>query len=84
MPPRIPKSKYERETASERNPPTGFDVTCSIGRVEFNSDSDLSPTQAAFLLIEGHGANGTFRFPNEDGSIAVITVDTETEQNVVN
>ena len=55
--------------------PSGFDVVCSIGRVEFDSSSGKTPYETAFDLIGSHGANGVFSFPAEDGGEILVTVE---------
>lgn len=52
----------------------GFDVVCTIGRVEFSQVGTTHPRVAAFELIAGHGADGHFTFPDEDGSILHVDV----------
>ena len=52
----------------------GFDVVCTIGRVVFG-DGEQSPRTVAFGLIAEHGAEGTFTFPNEDGTVCRVTVE---------
>lgn len=59
----------------KHRPIEGFDVTAVIGRVEFDALSDLSPHEAAFMLIAKHDARGTFNFPMEDGRTMSVTVD---------
>lgn len=53
----------------------GFDVTATIGRVEFDSLGEYTPNEAAFLLIARHDARGVFSFPMEDGRTMSVTVD---------
>jgi hypothetical protein len=63
--------------AARKNIPqevTGFDVTCTIGRVEF-AETGINPGVAAFMLIAEHDVPGTYRFPNPDGSYTVVTVE---------
>lgn len=52
-----------------------FDITCVIGSV-YAGGGDLTPREAAFLMIARHGADGLFVFPNEDGSLNHIDVAT--------
>lgn len=54
--------------------PDGFDVVCTIGRIEFG-DSHHTPYEAALLLIGQHGATGEFTFPAENGDTVVVTVE---------
>lgn len=55
--------------------PTGFDVTCIVGHVDF-SDNGTEPAEVtAFRLIAMHGAEGTFQFPHEDGRTISVTVE---------
>jgi hypothetical protein len=68
------KIAHERKTGEPWNDSNGFDVVCTIGRVEFGT-GDMSPYVAAFVLIAEHDANGTFQFPNEDGTITSVTVE---------
>lgn len=44
-------------------PVTGFDVTQVIGRVEFNTNGDTTPYEAAFQAIAQFGMPGDFQFP---------------------
>jgi len=60
--------------------PTGFEVTCVIGRVEFDEVGEHSPTEAAFLLIAQHGADGTYSFPSAEAGTCHVTVETEPMQ----
>jgi len=55
---------------------TGFDVTCTIGRVTFG-EGDVSPMVAAFQLIGEYGGNGAYQFPAEDGGIMHVDVQHE-------
>lgn len=46
--------------------PTGFDITCTIGRVSLtNRAGNDTPLQAALYVIADHGATGVycFKFP---------------------
>lgn len=50
----------------------GFDVVCTIGRVEYQALGDFdSPMTAAFNLIAKHGSPGVYHFPGPDGSVTV-------------
>lgn len=69
------KDHYDYPKPSNESPKDGFDVTCVIGRVEFDATGDLSPHEAAFLLIARHDTRGTFCFPMEDGRTMSVTVD---------
>ncbi len=41
----------------------GFDITCTIGRVDFMALGDFkSPQEAAMALIGRHDAEGTYEF----------------------
>lgn len=51
----------------------GFDVTCTVGRVEFD-EYGPPPEVAAFVLIAEHGAPGEFRFPRPDGTVCIVSV----------
>lgn len=51
-----------------------FDVTCVIGSV-FEGDGDLSPHEAAFVLIAQHDTEGTFHFPSESGGTVAVSVE---------
>jgi hypothetical protein len=51
----------------------GFDVTCTIGRVVFG-EGELSPHEAAMLLIARHDAPGTYSFPSEQPGTVEVTV----------
>jgi hypothetical protein len=58
-------------------PVPSFDVTCVVGTVALTGNGTMSAQVAAFTLIAEHNAEGTFRFPNEDGTTCVVTVDRE-------
>lgn len=62
-------------TVSEDIPFGSFDVLCKVGTVVFGDDSTMSPTEAAFLLIARHEAEGEFTFPAEDGRLMTVTVE---------
>lgn len=53
-----------------------FDITCTIGSV-YSSPDGQDPRAVAFQMIAMHGADGHYTFPNEDGSINHVTVETE-------
>lgn len=57
-------------------PSPGFDVVCTIGRVEFSATGDTHPYEAALTLIGRHQADGTFTFPAENGGTVSVHVDT--------
>lgn len=65
--------------ASKRRPHpglhAGFDVVCTIGRVELGEDGEDSPHVAAFKLIAQHDTPGTFTFPMSDGGECAVTVE---------
>jgi hypothetical protein len=65
------------DMAYENDPVEGFDVTCTIGRVTFGESGGMTPTEAAFLLIARHGAEGHFTFPHETGGTFHVTVDVD-------
>lgn len=53
----------------------GFEVTCTIGRVEFDRMGDMTPFQAAMALIAEHNADGEYRFPNPHGDgVTVVAI----------
>lgn len=70
---RYPESDIHYD--NEDNYVTGFDVTCVVGHVEFDSTGDLTPHEAAFLVIARHDNRGTFQFPMLDGRTMSVTVD---------
>lgn len=70
------KSEIMRQRRFEAERANGFDVTCTIGRVQFG-EGDHTPQEAAFLLIAQHGADGTFEFPSESAGPIRVTVETE-------
>ena len=70
-----PEPSYEEETLNPMAPRKLFDITCTIGSV-YQDENGMPARYAAFLLIAEHGADGTYEFPNEDGSINHITVET--------
>lgn len=53
----------------------GFDITCTIGRVNFSMTGEHTPLEAAMLIIANHGAGGEFHFPAEQGGEMVVCVD---------
>lgn len=74
--PKPPLGKKLPNTDSQFDPIShSFDVTCVIGTVELNRDSNLTAHEAAFLLIARHDARGEFQFPMYDGRIMSVTVD---------
>lgn len=62
-----------------------FDITCVIGSVYSDPDGSDDPRAVAFLKIEEYTRtlplSAVFSFPNEDGSINHITVETEVPNN---
>lgn len=66
--------KQAWDAADAQAAPSGFDVTCTIGRVEFSELSEHSPLVAAFILIAQHGASGEFSFPGEEGKLIYVDV----------
>jgi hypothetical protein len=56
-------------------PPSGFDVTQVIGRVEFDQNGTMTPYESAFQVVAGFGDAGTFTFPGHDGTIVRVTVE---------
>lgn len=58
----------------EYGPRKLFDVTCTIGSV-YEGQGDVTPYQAAFLLIARHDAEGQFRFPNDGPGETIVTVE---------
>lgn len=69
----MPKD-YEQDSPAE---PAGFDVTCVIGRVEFDALTEglRSPNEAAMALIARHDAEGTYTYPMQDGRSCHVTVE---------
>lgn len=62
------------KSAAKRNLDAGgFDVVCTIGRVEFGNGS-VSPEVAAFKLIAEHGAPGGYSFPTAAGGLCHVEV----------
>lgn len=55
-------------------PPGGFDVTATIGHVEFSAMGDMTPAEAAMALIGRHDAEGVYTFPHEDGRTITVEV----------
>lgn len=65
----------------KHNPPNrlqGFDVTCVIGSVVFDAMGDMTPVEAAYLLIARHGAPGSFEFPQAEGGTHRVIVEYDT------
>lgn len=56
---------------------TGFDVTCVVGRVEYDANGDMSPHKAAFIIIAEQDMPGTYTFPMSVGGTCSVTVDYE-------
>jgi hypothetical protein len=50
--------------------PTGFDVVCTIGHVEFGDGEDHAYVAAMKLIVE-HEAPGMYQFPGECGTVEV-------------
>jgi hypothetical protein len=50
-------------------------VERTVGEVRFDEAGDMTPYQAAFVIIGGSGEEGTFRFPHEDRGHVVVTVE---------
>jgi len=46
--------KYSRKTTEA---PTGFDITVTIGRVNFSQDGTINPVEAAFIDIGRDAVN---------------------------
>ena len=72
------EATYQSEHSYANGPssPTKlFDITCVIGSV-YEGQSEFTPREVAFLMIARHGADGTYTFPNEDGSINSLDVAT--------
>jgi hypothetical protein len=63
------KSKVRRDIRP------GIDITCIVGRVEFDDLGEASVMEAAFALIGRHDARGEYQIPMEDGRTMVVTVD---------
>jgi hypothetical protein len=59
---------------THRLAPDGFDVVCTIGRVEFG-DGPYTPYETALLMIGQHGATGEFTFPAENGDTVVVNIE---------
>lgn len=81
--PRSSKAKRSRptfDTVAEEsyNNPVLFAVVVErvVGEVR-QGDGDLTPREAAFLLIARDDSTGTYRFPNEDGTTAIVDVGME-------
>ena len=55
-----------------------FDITKVVGTVY--SGGDMDPRHAAFLTIAEDGTDGTFNFPNKDGTLIHVTVKTDLPQ----
>ena len=72
------KTRRRPHYEGEQLGPDGFDVVCTIGRVELG-EYGPNPEVAAYMLIAEHGAQGTYRFPRADGTTAVVTVAYEGE-----
>lgn len=68
----MPTPRQERE-AKIRPGDKLFDVTCVIGTV-VAGDEEMSPHEAAFLLIAQHDAPGTYVFPCANGDEVSVSV----------
>lgn len=66
---------YPKMVDGNSVPPTndGFDVTCVIGRVDYDG-GNMSPVVAAFHLIAEHEAPGLYTFPLRDGGTMSVEV----------
>jgi len=61
--------------ATKRRLSEGFDVVCTVGRVEFTNDPLAEhPRVSAMRLIAEHGAEGHYSFPHEDGGTCHVAV----------
>jgi hypothetical protein len=70
-------------TRKSIRPVPGFDVVCTIGRVEFDQLGEYTPFEAAMLLIARHGSDGTFEFPTASGGThTVITESTPSPEEL--
>jgi hypothetical protein len=69
------RERRMRQNAEDLQEQNGFDVTCTIGRVEFHELGQHTPMECAMLLIAQHGASGTFHFPGVDGGDVAVTVE---------
>lgn len=72
---RIRRDRAQREMRESG----GFDITCTIGRVELG-DGDTHPTEAAMQVIAKHAvhADGSFTFPDvETGGMISVHVERE-------
>jgi len=61
------------------DPNDGFDVVCTIGRVQFGV-SDQTPLEAAMAMIGRHNAPGVYSFPDhgiERGGTVTVVVEFE-------
>lgn len=54
-----------------------FDVTCVLGSVYEDMNSQHTPREAAFNLIAVHNADGVYEFPLENGDILHVVVETQ-------
>lgn len=58
----------------------GFDVTCVIGRVLFGGNGD--PYELALQIIaqhhaDEHHADGSYKFPSDDGGVVKVEIVTQ-------
>jgi hypothetical protein len=60
----------------ENAPRKLFEVTCVVGEVWEDLNSQHTPREAAFNLIATHGADGDYTFPLENGDILHVIVET--------
>lgn len=76
------KQPWTAEPVDEWTEPTdpyrdGFDVVVRsvVGHVSLNGEGELTPHEAAFLLIARWDMRGHFEFPMRDGRTMSVSVD---------
>jgi hypothetical protein len=63
----------KKTPVGKSRPREGFDVVCTIGRVEFGN-GNMPPHVAAFALIAEADMPGTYSFPTANGGVCEVTV----------
>lgn len=55
--------------------PPAFDITCVVGRVEYDPTAELSMHEQAFLIIASIDMPGRYSWPLLDGGTITVEVD---------
>lgn len=72
----LSEAPFRKKGAAVTEDPSGFDVTCVIGRVEDDPNGTVTRHEAAYLLIARHDTPGTFTWKQPRGGPQVrVTVE---------